>query len=84
MNKHITAEAAADIDAAFEQTLEQYPDAEILRQPLRAWLRRRTLVRSLLWLDRGSILAAQLALLALDGEQRDTRSPVLPLAARAW
>jgi hypothetical protein len=41
MSGPITPEAAADIDAAVEATLDQYPDAEILRQPLRAWLRRR-------------------------------------------
>jgi hypothetical protein len=41
MGKLLNAEADAMIEEAVEQTLEQYPDAEILRQPLRAWLRRR-------------------------------------------
>jgi len=41
MTKHITAEAAADINAAIDATLHHFPEADAVEEHLKVYIRRR-------------------------------------------
>jgi len=41
MAKRVTAEAAADIEEAVEATLREFPDADVIEEPLRIYIRKR-------------------------------------------
>ena len=41
MTKRITAEVVADINAAIDEMMREFPDADVIEEPLRIYIRKR-------------------------------------------